>query len=49
MTLTHTCHNAFADSCGYLPGIIPLHGGLRYVFVSYMLQSHTLLVLLGSL
>ncbi|TFK44479.1 membrane dipeptidase-domain-containing protein [Crucibulum laeve] len=28
VTLTHTCHNAFADSCGYLPGIIPLHGGL---------------------
>ncbi|KAG6886308.1 hypothetical protein C0993_006718 [Termitomyces sp. T159_Od127] len=28
MTLTHTCHNAFADSCGYLPGIIPLHHGL---------------------
>ncbi|KAG6861682.1 hypothetical protein C0995_013251 [Termitomyces sp. Mi166 len=28
MTLTHTCHNAFADSCGYLPGIIPLHNGL---------------------
>ncbi|KAJ7287753.1 membrane dipeptidase-domain-containing protein [Mycena rebaudengoi] len=28
MTLTHTCHNAFADSCGLYPGIIPLHGGL---------------------
>jgi len=28
MTLTHTCHNAFADSCGYLPGKEPLHGGL---------------------
>ncbi|KAJ7594692.1 membrane dipeptidase-domain-containing protein [Mycena floridula] len=28
MTLTHTCHNAFADSCGYLPGIIPRHNGL---------------------
>lgn len=28
VTLTHTCHNAFADSCGFLPGIIPLHGGL---------------------
>ncbi|KXN90124.1 hypothetical protein AN958_04614 [Leucoagaricus sp. SymC.cos] len=27
-TLTHTCHNAFADSCGYTPGIIPLHHGL---------------------
>ncbi|KAG6857767.1 hypothetical protein H0H87_004183 [Tephrocybe sp. NHM501043] len=28
MTLTHICHNAFADSCGYLPGIIPRHNGL---------------------
>ncbi|KAF9453941.1 hypothetical protein P691DRAFT_657111 [Macrolepiota fuliginosa MF-IS2] len=28
VTLTHICHNAFADSCGYLPGIIPLHHGL---------------------
>ncbi|KAJ6495642.1 renal dipeptidase family, partial [Mycena vitilis] len=28
VTLTHTCHNAFADSCGFAPGIIPLHGGL---------------------
>jgi len=31
VTLTHTCHNAFADSCGMLPGMIPLHGGLRCV------------------
>ncbi|KAG6821016.1 hypothetical protein H0H93_007906 [Arthromyces matolae] len=29
MTLTHTCHNVFADSCGFLPGITPLHNGLR--------------------
>jgi membrane dipeptidase len=28
VTLTHTCHNAFADSCGFQPGMIPLHGGL---------------------
>ncbi|KAJ7128954.1 membrane dipeptidase-domain-containing protein [Mycena crocata] len=28
VTLTHTCHNAFADSCGFAPGMIPLHGGL---------------------
>ncbi|KAF5386137.1 hypothetical protein D9615_002341 [Tricholomella constricta] len=28
VTLTHTCHNAFADSCGFQPGIIPRHGGL---------------------
>jgi membrane dipeptidase len=29
VTLTHTCHNAFADSCGFEPGMKPLHGGLR--------------------
>ncbi|KAI0748147.1 membrane dipeptidase-domain-containing protein [Daedaleopsis nitida] len=28
VTLTHTCHNAFADSCGFLPGITPRWGGL---------------------
>ncbi|KAF4598481.1 hypothetical protein EYR38_006883 [Pleurotus pulmonarius] len=28
MTLTHTCHNAFADSCGMAPGKKPLHHGL---------------------
>ncbi|KAJ7124986.1 membrane dipeptidase-domain-containing protein [Mycena epipterygia] len=28
VTLTHSCHNAFADSCGMAPGMIPLHGGL---------------------
>ncbi|KII83295.1 hypothetical protein PLICRDRAFT_180558 [Plicaturopsis crispa FD-325 SS-3] len=28
MTLTHTCHNAFADSCGMAPGFPPRHGGL---------------------
>ncbi|KAJ6497811.1 membrane dipeptidase-domain-containing protein [Mycena sanguinolenta] len=28
VTLTHICHNAFADSCGFEPGIIPLHHGL---------------------
>ena len=28
MTLTHICHNAFADSCGFLPGIVPRWGGL---------------------
>ncbi|KIM54428.1 hypothetical protein SCLCIDRAFT_1222022 [Scleroderma citrinum Foug A] len=28
VTLTHTCHNAFADSCGYLETIPPLHYGL---------------------
>ncbi|OCH84240.1 hypothetical protein OBBRIDRAFT_799256 [Obba rivulosa] len=28
VTLTHTCHNAFADSCGLQPGIKPKWGGL---------------------
>ncbi|KAI0058039.1 hypothetical protein BV25DRAFT_1811576 [Artomyces pyxidatus] len=28
MTLTHTCHNAFADSCGLFSGVTPKHGGL---------------------
>ncbi|KAJ6593627.1 renal dipeptidase family [Mycena capillaripes] len=31
VTLTHTCHNAFADSCGFAPGMIPLHGGLSAI------------------
>ena len=29
LTLTHTCHNAFADSCGNLIQIPPRHYGLR--------------------
>ncbi|CDO69503.1 hypothetical protein BN946_scf184785.g8 [Trametes cinnabarina] len=28
VTLTHVCHNAFADSCGFEPGIKPRWGGL---------------------
>ena len=28
VTLTHTCHNAFADSCGFLEGFEPRWGGL---------------------
>ncbi|OSC97128.1 hypothetical protein PYCCODRAFT_1440490 [Trametes coccinea BRFM310] len=28
VTLTHICHNAFADSCGFQPGIKPRWGGL---------------------
>jgi len=28
VTLTHVCHNAFADSCGLEPGKKPLHGGI---------------------
>ncbi|EIN11969.1 hypothetical protein PUNSTDRAFT_50766 [Punctularia strigosozonata HHB-11173 SS5] len=31
MTLTHSCHNAFADSCGILEPIEPLHGGLSEI------------------
>ena len=30
VTLTHICHNAFADSVGYGEYLPPLHGGLRY-------------------
>ena len=36
ITLTHTCHNAFADSCGTLP---EKWGGLRYA--SSRIQSFT--------
>ena len=28
VTLTHSCHNAFADSCGIFEGPTPYHGGL---------------------
>ncbi|EIM79965.1 uncharacterized protein STEHIDRAFT_87915 [Stereum hirsutum FP-91666 SS1] len=28
VTLTHMCHNAFADSGGFIDGIEPVHGGL---------------------
>ena len=28
VTLTHVCHNAFADSCGFEPGYEPRWGGL---------------------
>lgn len=35
VTLTHTCHNAFADSCGYLIQIAPLHYGLRFSMISH--------------
>ncbi|KAF8549011.1 hypothetical protein OG21DRAFT_1488871 [Imleria badia] len=34
VTLTHMCHNAFADSCGYLTQMAPLHYGLRYNITS---------------
>lgn len=45
VTLTHTCHNAFADSCGYLPGIIPLHGGLSALGKSLIEEMNRLGVL----
>jgi len=31
VTLTHSCHNAFADSCGMLTQIPPLHYGLSAI------------------
>ena len=31
VTLTHVCHNVFADSGGFTDGIEPLHHGLRCV------------------
>ncbi|KDR75299.1 hypothetical protein GALMADRAFT_69280 [Galerina marginata CBS 339.88] len=45
VTLTHTCHNAFADSCGLLPGMIPLHGGLSPLGKSLILEMNRLGVL----
>lgn len=41
MTLTHTCHNAFADSCGMAPGKKPLHHGLRYDHILSMSDYHS--------
>ncbi|THH26679.1 hypothetical protein EUX98_g7513 [Antrodiella citrinella] len=34
VTLTHVCHNAFADSCGMEPGKVPKWGGLSPLGVS---------------
>ena len=39
VTLTHGCHNAFADSGGIIEAPEPLHNGLSYV----SLFNHTLL------
>ncbi|TFK53905.1 hypothetical protein OE88DRAFT_1129777 [Heliocybe sulcata] len=39
VTLAHMCHNVFADSCGFLEWLEPLHGGLSefgYTLVSEM-------------
>ena len=41
MTLTHSCHNAFADSCGLLEEIEPYHGGLRQVQLIYSILLRT--------
>ncbi|KAF5325762.1 hypothetical protein D9611_000071 [Ephemerocybe angulata] len=45
VTLTHTCHNAFADSCGFEPGIIPLHHGLSPLGVTLVEEMNRLGVL----
>jgi len=45
LTLTHSCHNAFADSCGMLPGIVPLHGGLSTLGHSLIEEMNRLGVL----
>ncbi|ESK91003.1 microsomal dipeptidase [Moniliophthora roreri MCA 2997] len=45
VTLTHTCHNAFADSCGIAPGFPPLHGGLSEIGHSLIDEMNRLGVL----
>ncbi|KAF5345322.1 hypothetical protein D9758_008491 [Tetrapyrgos nigripes] len=45
VTLTHTCHNAFADSCGYEPGKEPLHGGLSSLGMALIDEMNRLGVL----
>ncbi|KAF8909858.1 renal dipeptidase family, partial [Mucidula mucida] len=45
VTLTHTCHNAFADSCGFFPGKEPLHGGLSQLGYSLIDEMNRLGVL----
>ena len=39
MTLTHVCHNAFADTCGFVEPKAPLHHGLRCARIPYRLRS----------
>ena len=36
VTLTHGCHNAFADSSGVLVELEPHHGGLRQAHLFYI-------------
>ncbi|KAJ3772979.1 membrane dipeptidase-domain-containing protein [Lentinula raphanica] len=45
VTLTHTCHNAFADSCGLAPGKAPLHNGLSPLGFSLIDEMNRLGVL----
>lgn len=45
VTLTHTCHNAFADSCGSSDGVKPLHGGLRLAQPTYSVNNQLTLFL----
>ncbi|KAJ3847539.1 membrane dipeptidase-domain-containing protein [Lentinula lateritia] len=45
VTLTHTCHNAFADSCGLAPGKEPLHGGLSALGFSLIDEMNRLGIL----
>ncbi|KAJ3800332.1 membrane dipeptidase-domain-containing protein [Lentinula aff. detonsa] len=45
VTLTHTCHNAFADSCGLAPGKEPLHDGLSPLGFSLIDEMNRLGVL----
>ncbi|KAG7090950.1 hypothetical protein E1B28_010020 [Marasmius oreades] len=46
VTLTHICHNAFADSCGFPPGYpTPLHGGLSQLGRSLVDEMNRLGVL----
>ncbi|KAM5531048.1 hypothetical protein V8D89_015268 [Ganoderma adspersum] len=42
MTLTHACHNAFADSCGMFPALEPLHGGLSPLGFSLIKEMNRL-------
>jgi len=45
VTLTHSCHNAFADSCGILEEIEPYHGGLSSIGRSLIAEMNRLGVL----
>lgn len=42
MTLTHSCHNAFADSCGILEKIEPRWGGLSALGYSLITEMNRL-------